>query len=67
FHEMCADGIDLTYEQVLENLRLRDGNDQCQWAPLLEPGQAFIIDTSKLRIDEVVEVLLEHVKEACNH
>ncbi|MCH8965806.1 MAG: (d)CMP kinase, partial [Planctomycetes bacterium] len=42
FHEMCADGIDLTYDQVLENLRLRDGNDQCQWAPLLEPGQAFI-------------------------
>ena len=67
FHEMCADGIDLTFEQVLENLQLRDGNDQCQWAPLLEPGQAMIIDTSKLRIDEVVEVLLEHVKEACNH
>ena len=67
FHEMCADGIELTFEQVLENLRLRDGNDQCQWAPLLEPGQAVIIDTSKLRIDEVVEVLLEHVKEACNH
>ena len=67
FHEMCADGIDLTFEQVLENLRLRDGNDQCQWAPLLEPGQAIIIDTSKLRIDEVVEILLEHVKTACNH
>jgi cytidylate kinase len=67
FHEMCADGIDLTYEQVLENLQLRDGNDQCQWAPLLEPGQAMIIDTSKLRIDEVVEVLLGHIKEACNH
>ncbi|MCZ6652371.1 MAG: (d)CMP kinase [Planctomycetota bacterium] len=67
FHEMCADGIDLTYEQVLENLRLRDGNDQCQWAPLLEPGCAIIVDTSKMQLDEVVEVLLEHVKQACNH
>ncbi len=67
FHEMCADGIDLTYEQVLENLQLRDGNDQCQWAPLLEPGRAIIVDTSKLQLDEVVEVLLEHVKQACNH
>ncbi len=67
YHEMCADGIDLTYEQVLENLQVRDGNDQCQWAPLLEPGRAIIVDTSKLQLDEVVEVLLEHVKEACNH
>ena len=67
FHEMCADGIDLTYEQVLENLRLRDGNDQCQWAPLLEPGCAIIVDTSKMQLDEVVEVLIEHVKQACNH
>ncbi len=67
YHEMCADGIDLTYEQVLENLQVRDGNDQCQWAPLLEPGRAIIIDTSRLQLDEVVEVLLGHVKAACNH
>ncbi len=67
FHEMCADGIDLTFEQVLENLQLRDGNDQCQWAPLLEPGRAIIIDTSKLQLDEVVEVVLGHIKTTCNH
>ncbi len=67
YHEMCADGIDLTYEQVLENLQVRDGNDQCQWAPLLEPGRAIIVDTSKLQLDEVVEVLLGHIKTTCNH
>ncbi len=61
FHEMYADGIDTTYEEVLDNLRLRDGNDQCQWAPLLVPGNAVTIDTTDLRIDAVVEVLLEHI------
>ncbi len=61
FHEMCADGIEITYEQVLENLRLRDGNDRHQWAPLLKPGSAITINTTELSIDEVVQVLLEHI------
>ena len=61
FHEMCADGIETTYEQVLENLSLRDGNDRHQWAPLLKPGSAITINTTELSIDEVVQVLLEHI------
>ncbi len=58
---MCADGIEITYEQVLENLRLRDVNDLHQWAPLLKPGSAITINTTELSIDEVVQVLLEHI------
>lgn len=61
FHEMCADGIETTYEQVLENLSMRDGNDRHQWAPLLKPGSAITINTTELSIDEVVQVLLEHI------
>lgn len=66
FHEMRADGVETTYEIVLRNLQLRDGNDQCQWAPLLVPGSAITIDTTALSIDEVVELLLEHVRAAVN-
>ncbi len=64
FHEMRADGVETTYEIVLENLKLRDGNDQCQWAPLLIPGNAISLDTTTLSIDNVVERLSDHVRSA---
>ena len=62
YHEMCADGVEITCEQIIENLRLRDSNDQRQWAPLLKPGKAITIDTTDLTIDGVVEVLLNHIE-----
>ncbi len=67
FHEMSADGVETTFEQVLENLRTRDGNDQCQWAPLLVPGNAIRIDTTHQSITEVVELLMKHIENAKNH
>ena len=65
FHEMCADGVETTYEEVFDNLRVRDGNDRCQWAPLLKPGNAVAIDTTSLPIEEVVDELLQHIKTCC--
>lgn len=62
YHEMCADGIETTYDEVLANLQTRDGNDQQQWAPLLVPGNAIKIDTSHLSIDDVVKELLRHIE-----
>lgn len=61
YHEMCADGVETTLEEVRENLATRDGNDQCQWAPLLVPGGAVTIDTSQLSIDEVIDVITQHL------
>lgn len=62
YHEMLTDGVDTTYEAVLENLRTRDGNDQHQWAPLLIPGNAIQINTTHLNISEVVDMLLKEIE-----
>ena len=58
---VIADGLDVTYEQILDNLQTRDGNDQCQWAPLLVPGNAIRVDTTHINIQQVVELIIEHI------
>ncbi|HUN82045.1 MAG TPA: (d)CMP kinase [Phycisphaerae bacterium] len=63
FQELIADGEEATYEMIIENLRERDGNDRHQWAPLLEPETALHIDTTQMTIHEVVERLLEEVRQ----
>lgn len=63
WNEMVADGQNVTYEQVLENLRQRDGNDASQWAPLLVPGEAIRIDTTEMNIAEVVDRLEQIVRQ----
>jgi cytidylate kinase len=62
YQEMVADGEEASYERILENLSLRDGNDQSQWAPLLEPETAIRIDTTDMSIHEVVEHLVKEVQ-----
>ncbi len=61
YQELSADGEEASYELILENLQERDGNDQRQWAPLLEPTTAIHIDTTNISIHEVVERLLEEI------
>ncbi len=61
YQELTADGEEAAYEMILDNLRERDGNDQKQWAPLLEPATAIHIDTTQMTIHEVVERLLDSV------
>ena len=60
--ELLADGEEASYDEILDNLRKRDGNDQAQWAPLLEPATAIHIDTTNMAIHEVVERMLEEVR-----
>lgn len=62
YQELVADGEEASYELIMENLQQRDGNDQHQWAPLLEPETAIRIDTTQMTIHEVVERLLEEVR-----
>lgn len=59
FGEMIADGEDVTYDQVRENLLQRDGIDAKQWEPLLGEGMGLVIDTTELTIREVVDRLVE--------
>ncbi len=59
FQEMTADGEDVTFEQVRENLQERDGVDVKQWDPLLREGTGIVIDTTELTIHAVVDRLVE--------
>ncbi len=60
--ELMADGQDVPLERVLANLNQRDNNDRRQWAPLLEPGRAICIDTTRLTLAAVVDRLYEEVR-----
>lgn len=63
YQELVADGEEASFDEILRNLRARDENDQKQWAPLLEPGRAVIIDTSNMTIHDVVERLYDDIRE----
>lgn len=63
YHELLADGEEqITFEEVLENIRQRDNNDRLQWAPLLAPGQAIRIDTTRMTIHEVVDRMTAEIR-----
>ena len=54
--ELHQKGIDSIYEAVLEDIKVRDARDQTRESSPLQPApDAFILDTSALSIDEVVE------------
>src|SRR5262249_15879519 len=53
--EMLADGEDVTYHEILDNVRERDRNDAHQWAPLHNDSRVLRIDTTHLTIQDVVD------------
>ena len=61
--ELLADGEEVDFEEVLGNLRARDANDARQWAPLLEPGAAIRIDTTRMTIAQVIDRLIAHIRQ----
>jgi cytidylate kinase len=63
YHDLCADGDNVTVQQVLENLQKRDAADAPQWAPLLTGERAIQIDTSDLSIVEVIDLLEARTRE----
>ena len=63
YQEMIADGEEITIEQVRDNLALRDRDDSRQWSPLLAPGQAIRIDTTRLTIPQVIDRLVAHIEQ----
>ena len=60
--EVAANGGDISLAEVMDNLWARDEADARQWGPLLAPGQAVVIDTTDLTIQEVVDVMAEEVE-----
>ena len=54
--ELHQNGIYSTFESVLEDIRARDGRDQTREVSPLRPApDAFMLDTSDLKVDEAVE------------
>lgn len=61
--ELQADGEDVTYEQVLQNLQERDRSDERRAVgPLVVPRNAVVIQTDQLSIPQVLERLLEELR-----
>ncbi len=56
YDENKQKGIDTTYDEVLENVKMRDYNDiHKKYGALKKAEDAIIIDSTELTIDEVVE------------
>lgn len=66
YADLVADGEEVKFEEVLDNLRSRDSNDRSQWSPLLQSGEAISIDTTQMSIAEVVERMMEEIRQR-NH
>lgn len=62
--EMQEKGIDMTYEEVLENIIKRDNTDKNKEIGALKKApDSIVIDTSNMTIDEVVEKIIEIINE----
>lgn len=57
-------GIKVPLEKILQDIETRDASDRNRpTGPLAAAEDAVILDTTKLTIDEVIEVLLTHIPE----
>lgn len=56
YEENKQNGIDMSYEEVLENVKMRDYNDMNKkYGALKKAEDAIIIDSTNLTIEEVVD------------
>lgn len=62
FLELRADGEEVDFDTILANIRSRDRNDELQWLPLKESGQAIVIDTTTMGIAAVVECMRREIE-----
>lgn len=62
--ELAAKGLEITYDQVLQDLQERDRRDTSRsTAPLVVPQHAVVVDTTHMDIEEVVSTVLNIVRE----
>ena len=62
FADLQASGQSLSFESVLEDLRVRDARDVARpIAPMKPAEDAVLIDTSGMTIDQVVEQLVGRI------
>ena len=64
YDENLQNGIDMTYEEVLENVKMRDYNDMNKKVGALKKADdAIVIDSTYLTINEVVEKIKNIIKD----
>ncbi len=62
--EMEEKGIQMTYEEVLKNIKIRDKNDKEKEVGALKIAEdAIYVDTTNLSIEEVKEKIINIIKE----
>ena len=62
YEENKQNGINMTYEEVLENVKMRDYNDMHKpYGALKKAEDAIIIDTTQLTIEEAVEKIKKEI------
>ena len=63
YKENQEKNINMSYEEVIENIRKRDENDKAKEIGALKKAKdSIVIDTTKLTIEEVVEKIIEIIK-----
>ena len=64
YDENVQNGIDTTYEEVLENVKMRDYNDMHKpYGALKKADDAIVVDSTNLSIEEVVEKIIKIIKD----
>ncbi len=64
YDENVQNGIDTTYEEVLENVKMRDYNDMHKpYGALKKADDAIVVDSTNLNIEEVVEKIKNIIKD----
>lgn len=67
YKENIENGIEVTYEEVLENIKMRDYNDMHKKVGSLKKADdAILVDTTDLTIDEVV-IKIKSIIENCKN
>lgn len=63
YKEMQEKNINMSYEEVIENIRKRDENDKSKEIGALKKAEdSIVIDTTSLTIKQVVEKVIEIIK-----
>lgn len=61
-NELKGKGIDIPFETIKSDIEMRDKQDMTRdFAPLVVPENAIIIDTSLMNIEEVVDKILGYI------
>ncbi len=67
FKELQVDGVDTTFEEVLESMRIRDENDmQKEMGALKIAEDAIVIDNTNLNIEETFEEFKKLIRRVQN-